>query len=425
MRRTLSVTLGACLLLSISLAPPAAAELCSVDHVPAATLLLPYFEVSLRKKRTSTVFSLANSMAAPTVAHVTLWTDWAVPTFTFDVFLTGFDVQTFDLRELFDEGLLPQTAHAQNDPSDTISPHSGDFSDNRNWDSDVDPAVSPIRFPGCDGLLPPAPLDEAALDRLRNSHTGREMGTGCVAFDHGDDTARGYLTIDNVVDCNLLFPGEPDYFDGATFASNENQLWGEWWIAEKGKGLAAAPLVAVEAQAGAFGPGDYTFYGRYSNGQATDAREPLGTSWGTRTTNSKIRFGKPSKPLTNELVIWRDPTENLLATSYACGSAVPAWFPLNETQVVAFDEQEQALQLCGIVAPADDPTCAPLATQRIASNDGDLASPFTAGWVFLNLNQSFVGSPFGSLAQSHVATLSSVKKLRGNLPAVQFTSACP
>ena len=37
-----------------------------------------------------------------------LWTNWGVPSLAFDVYLTGYDVQTINLRDLF-AGKLPQT----------------------------------------------------------------------------------------------------------------------------------------------------------------------------------------------------------------------------------------------------------------------------------------------------------------------------
>jgi hypothetical protein len=42
------------------------------------------------------------------LAHVTLWTDWGIPTFTFDVYLEGRDSVEVDLRLLF-RGIVPQS----------------------------------------------------------------------------------------------------------------------------------------------------------------------------------------------------------------------------------------------------------------------------------------------------------------------------
>ena len=96
--------------------------LCAVDNVPAATLLLPYFEVDLASAAgRTTLMSITNASAQATLAHVVLWTDYAVATFVFDVYLTGFDVQTINLRDVL-AGNLPVTADLAHDPKGVISP---------------------------------------------------------------------------------------------------------------------------------------------------------------------------------------------------------------------------------------------------------------------------------------------------------------
>ena len=84
----------------VALASPAAAELCVIDAVPAATILVPYFEVDLgnagKSKFERTKITLVNTDEAPVIAHVVLWTDLSVPTLNFDIFLTGYDVQRRD-----------------------------------------------------------------------------------------------------------------------------------------------------------------------------------------------------------------------------------------------------------------------------------------------------------------------------------------
>ena len=84
---------------------PGIAEICTIDDVPAATLLLPYFEVDLSNNNNNngvnTLFSINNASASAAVAHVTLWTDQSIPTLDFDVYLTGYDVQTISIRDIF------------------------------------------------------------------------------------------------------------------------------------------------------------------------------------------------------------------------------------------------------------------------------------------------------------------------------------
>ena len=53
---------------------PAAAAICTVDAVPAATLLLPYFEVDLANPSgTQTLFSINNASATAVLVHVVIW----------------------------------------------------------------------------------------------------------------------------------------------------------------------------------------------------------------------------------------------------------------------------------------------------------------------------------------------------------------
>src|SRR5258708_31195743 len=86
-------------LATIATSGVARAEIGTADQVPAATLLLPYFEVDLGNPAgVSTSFWVNNASAAATVAHVTLWTDEGIPTFNFDIYLTGYDVEKVDLR---------------------------------------------------------------------------------------------------------------------------------------------------------------------------------------------------------------------------------------------------------------------------------------------------------------------------------------
>src|SRR5438477_9270560 len=75
---------------------------CDIAWQPAATLLLPYFEVDFTSPPTSavqTLFSIQNTSALPQIANVTLWTDWGYPAWNFPVFLTGYYVQQFNLYD--------------------------------------------------------------------------------------------------------------------------------------------------------------------------------------------------------------------------------------------------------------------------------------------------------------------------------------
>lgn len=424
---------------------PAIAEMCTIDAVPAATLLLPYFEVNIDpavNDGVNTIFSINNASAAPALAHVTLWTDWSFPTIDFDVFLTGYDVQVINLRDVFTTGNIPITADEQSDiPLDTISPHG----DHPEWDGS---------FQDCGNFFPfyINPLISGSnYLRLTQSHTGEPvtpLGGFCTGADYGDDNiARGYITVDNAVRCSTDFATEAGYFGGLDpVASNDNQLWGEYFILDSGNNFAQGePLVHIEAQDGFTGDlNGYTFYSRYTNvAGGADAREPLGATWGARYLNNPLFTGG-----TNFLV-WRDSTAydiDPAANGWACGApgvagVGPTWHPLNETEVIAFDEFENATELCfsgpgGVISPPDpaqDPPCFPLETQNISSTNlafQGIESPWASGWMFLNLNIP-VDAPVGDFdpanggSQSYVAVNHSANgRFSVGLQAIELTSAC-
>ena len=431
----------------LALGGQAFAELCTIDAVPAATLLLPYFEVDLDglgdtstladDSGLTTLFSINNASAAPAIAHVTFWTDWSQPSLDFDVFLTGFDVQTVNLQAVF-QGFLPRTADEQSDPADTISPHGL----NPAWDGSF---AAP---PNCANFFPfNNPVIPAQnLDRLINGHTGQPvLGGGCTGADYGDNVARGYITVDNAVRCSIEFPSDAGYFGGLDpVASNVNQLWGDYFIVDNVNDFAFGDtLVHIEADDtfdSSSTPTGYTFYGRYTDPSGLDNREPLASVWATRYLAGGDFDGG------TQLLVWRDSTANQDPNAeYTCGGpgvfgVGPDWHPLNETEVVAFDESENAVELCfvgegGIISPplpGSDPACFPLETQRTQVGSGDVDPPYDFGWLFLNLNipnDVITGDvDFGSdgnIAQSYVTTnMSALGRFQVGFSAIPLVSAC-
>src|SRR4026209_2309250 len=109
----------------VGLGGRALAVIGTIDDVPAATLLLPYFEVDVDNpvSGVNTLFSINNASSTAVLTHVTVWSDQSVPVLDFDVYLTGYDVQTISLRDIFVSGIVPTTASAgQDSAGDTISP---------------------------------------------------------------------------------------------------------------------------------------------------------------------------------------------------------------------------------------------------------------------------------------------------------------
>jgi len=424
----------------VAVAGPSNADLCEIDDTPAATLLLPYFEVDLTDENgdglvdltnRTTLFSINNASATAILAHVVLWTDWTVPTLDFDIYLTGFDVVTINLAHLFN-GFLPVTASDGQDPQDTISPQ-GPFSQD-------------INFASCTGRFPfNAPeLSSQQLTHLRRSHTGLSspiFGNRCAGAAYGDNVARGYLTVDTVNSCSLLFPGQPGYFapGGTGIATNQNVLWGNYHYVDGPENFAQGEtLVHIEASATLDETTvDDTFYSRFTV-IGEDNREPLPTTFAARYITAGAFDGG------TDLIVWREggiPDFD----GFICGTE-PLWFPLNQTQVVAFDEEENATGIC---IPGEDrvspptgeaQTCFPLETQRVPVGrptpvpGGDDVAPVDpiGGWLFLNLNYD-LGAGAGGVGtsappdpkQAWVTTaFSALGRFSTGMDAIQLDSAC-
>ena len=371
-------------------AAPAAAELCAVDRNPGATVLLPYFEVDLPRGASgeTTLFELINALPQEVVARVTLWTDLGVPTFAFDVYLTGYDVQSFNLRDLF-AGLAPVTGLVVS-PTGVLSRRDGLLS-------------------GCGGELE----IEIPVEHLRAAHTGGPVpayGNQCAGRDLGDGRARGYVTADVVGKCGSgLFPSDPGYFGPDGIARSDNALWGNYFYVDPLDDLAQGEaLVRLEADPDAFVPGDRTFYGRYVGFDSSDGREPLPAAWAARSMSGAAFDAR------SEWVVWRETPGP--PVPFLCGGS-PSWYPLSLTQVVGFDEEENGTDLReGVSAPVGPYVPpAPVAAQRLAF---PLLLEF--GWVYADLSTSAVEP-----AQAYLASLIGAHgRFRVGSAATPLSPAC-
>jgi hypothetical protein len=413
--------------ISLAVAGPAGAVICTVDDVPAATLLLPYFEVDWDNPNgITTLFSINNASATAVLAHVTLWTDLSVPVLDFNVYLTGYDVQSINLRDILVYGVLPQTASAGQDPTDTISPQ-GSLSQD-------------VNFASCQGQLPlPKVLPPSFISSVKAQLTGftsPELNGGpgippacagppcCTGQALGDKILRGYVTIDAVNNCTLSFPNIASYW--ANDATFQNVLWGDAFFVNSTQNWASGnPLVHIEAApAGFFHPGDYTFAGRYVNWLASDRREPLATNFAVRFLSGGAFDGG------SRLHVWRDSKVN--ARAFSCGTN-PPWYPLGQEGIAIFDEQEQA------VIPTPFPVSPPPQTQQLQPFPAETQStiigglslpvPYSFGWLYLDLNTTVTGQQPGltdtAAAQAWVEVqMYSNGRYEVGFSAIRLDSAC-
>jgi hypothetical protein len=411
------------------------ATICDLGVQPAATLLLPYFEVDLGSSAgQTTLFSVNNASATAVLAHVVMWSDLSVPVLDFNIYLTGYDVQTINLRDILTQGKLPTTASDGQDPDDEISPQ-GQFSQD-------------INFASCNGLLPAPTLPADFVAHLQDSLAGRSSSVlgGCAGLRHGDNIARGYVTVDTVNNCTLRFPGDAGYFGpgGTGDATNQNVLWGDYFYVNNGQNFASGnTLVHIEASPGigtsSFNTypapgspettvaGQYTFYGRYVNWTAADNREPLATNFASRFLTGGDFTGGTS------LIVWRD--SKISQGVFPCNN-VPLWFPLAQEGIVIFDEQEhpQVPQTFPVSPqpPQEGLTPFPAEAQSTRVGGEDLPVPYDFGWIYLNLNTT-VGVPPANAsppedpaaAQAWVTTeMDANGRFSVGFEAVRLDSAC-
>lgn len=411
---------------------PAGAEICTIDNTPAATLLLPYFEVSLdgslpslqrqgeMPPKMTTLFSVnhkgsTTQILLPVIGHVVIWSDLSVPVLDFNIYLTRFDVQTINLKDILVKGELPQTASAGQDPTDMISPKG--------------PLSADTDFASCNGQLPPPNLPPLFLAHVQAALTGKPsalLGGLCAGRDYGDNIARGYITIDAVNNCTLRLPSDPAYVSNDL--TNDNTLWGDYFYVDTNQGSAVGgPLVHIEASAThpqTSTSGQYTFYGRYVGWNATDHREPLSTSFVVRYVHGGT-----------SLVVWRDSKVN--QTAFACpavAGARPAWYPLGNEGIVIFDEEENPFVPATFPFSPQPPqqglTPFPVEAQRTDVGGPEFPVPFNFGWLYLNLNTAVAAAGANppedpAASQAWVfAIMDATGRFSVGFNAVQLDSAC-
>jgi hypothetical protein len=428
------VALGLVMAGLLLVAAPVMAVICTVDAVPAATLLVPYFEVDLNNPNgLTTLFSVNNASATAILVHVVMWSDLSVPVFDFNIYLTGYDVQSVNLRDIIVNGNVPQTASAGQDPNDTISPKGIKSQD--------------INFASCTNILPPPPLPAFFTQHLQAALTGKASAVLkglCAGQALGDNIARGYITMDTVNSCSLQFPGDPGYFasGGTGVATNQDVLWGDWFIVNAAQNFAeGGDLVHVEAAPGTGTSGQiptnpattvsgrYTFYGRYVNWTAVDNREPLATNFATRFLN-----GGPFAAGTS-LLVWRD--SKVAQGPFTCPATFgvrPCWYPLGQEGIVIFDEQEHPVVPTTVPFSPQPPNVGiipfPAETQRTQVGGAAFPVPFNFGWLYLNLNTTVAcaGSvpPVDPAAAQAwvVATYASNGHFAVGVDAIRLDSAC-
>ncbi len=405
---------------------------CDIGVTPAATLLLPYFEVETAARAVDTFFTITNTSRVPQIAHVTVWTDWSFPVLDFNIFLTGYDVQPLSMYDIIVNGSIAPTATGGIGGTSS-STSKGSLSLNNlggnpnffGWVAAPAPGTSTIGCTGLPGAIPPgirSAVQSALVTGIYNatgfaSSCGTVNSVGSPASDHATPTtAVGYVTVDVANRCSTTLPTDPAYYNSEMLY--DNTLIGDYQILNKAAGSNYAggnPLVHIRAipEGGPAGsvPGGvtptnlpWTFYSRYNTGVAAtvvpnpafmDRRQPLPSVFAARW----IQGG--ANAFNTSYRIWREgvtgagvntavgiiPTDCL---DVYLNGAIPI------AEIVRFDEHEDFNTYSpGVIISPNVPSGVTLPESSTTSTANGTFPPATftglgandvGGWMYLNLN---------------------------------------
>lgn len=309
------------------------ANFCAFDPAPAASLLFPFvaFDYNNPINGTTTLFAITNVSSEAQVVHVTIWTDYSEPVLDFNILLSGYDVQTLNIRDILYFGALPDTGTTGDL---LVAPNDDPLADGPvNYSTYgfpyLDPAEGTNRLQTLNrctpsmAAYPDYPLiPQGILDQLRaflqasqtadREHDDCDGTTAPLVPDDWfqarttADVTWMYITADVVWSCNREFPDASLYwtfntadpvnfgFPAATNGQKRvvNVLMGDvFWVNDALRFSEVDNAVHLEADPYNTNVVTWTpelapssFYYRYSSaaGAQNDMREPLPTGWAFR-----------------------------------------------------------------------------------------------------------------------------------------------
>jgi hypothetical protein len=352
---------------------------CDITVSPAASLLLPYFEVDFRAASTdavNTIFTITNTSDIPQIAHVTVWTDWSYPVLDFNIFLTGYDVQGVSMYDIINRGTIPGTSI----DSDTGA---------RSADNDANINFAGTAEDSCVDL--PGPIGPALTAAIQAAlTTGDGSFYGCDEIGGTHDNAVGYVTVDVANTCSQTLPVDPAYFTSEILF--DNTLIGDYQRINPsvtvGNFAGGSPMVHIKAipeggPAGSFATNlPYTFYSRYSQ-STVDRRQPLPSIFAARYIN------QGTQGFDTDYLIWREGVTDG-ATTQDCDVEINGALPI--TEIVRFDEEENPTTInpgCRVSPCFDVVGTLPETSRTPVDSPGTLPpnnGTAVGGWMYLNLH---------------------------------------
>jgi len=404
---------------------------CDIGVAPAATLLLPYFEVDPTSARTTTtLFTITNVSRFPQIAHVTLWTDFSFPVLDFNIYLTGYDVQGINLFDVLTSGTVGTAAGTG--PTTAQSPIgslSAGFPNNYSVTLNPNFLQSGIGCGNLPGILPPQAVAPVLTALTKGTYPG------CASVGNVHANAIGYATIDVAASCTTALPNDPG---GAYFTSPGGILYDNVLIGDYQQlGPAPAGTVATSFDAGGAemvhiraipegGPAGvvpaptatnlpFTFYDRYTPAalRTQDRRQPLPSTWAAR----YIQGGTGA--FATNYKIWREG----FGTGATCAT-LPANGALTVGEIVRFDEHENPFISASGANYSPALFCGPgtiTLPETSSTNTANtsiyptLTGSDVGGWMYLNLNNG--GSPTYSVTRAGVSQAGGTSNLGNPRPS--------
>lgn len=374
---------------------------CDESTAPAATLLLPFFDVDFKSPQTTartTLFTITNVSALPQIAHVVVWTDWSFPALDFNIFLTGYDVQSINLYDIFARGVIAPSSGTSSNTTVPTNPSVGSTPFGNTTNPNINSLANCTALPG---PIPPALLSDLQL--IFTAGVGSGVGIGCVSRVGGThNDAQGYITVDVNANCNTSLPNVGTYFTANILF--DNVLIGDYQDVNPnlatGNYAGGNPMVHIRAipEGGQVGsaPGTnlpFTFYDRYTVGLADrrfDRRQPLPALFAARYINGG------TGAFNTNYKIWREGQTIGACSSGATGAVNNSSLPF--TEFVKFDEHENASTATGgtIISPAPPAAGLPESSSTAVSGAVFPSQPSAAGdisgWTYLNLDNQLRGA---------------------------------